>query len=143
MAALSDKVAWYLAAQKTPHVLEAYRTIQKEGHDEELGRWDEATLGARPTMDQLEVAVPPPPPPPKFVANWRGRIVLSRRGYEDTIIKAIEGIKDDDRRVVARIAFERADFPRDSPLLNDILSGLGLDEDQKDDLFREAEALSF
>ena len=94
-----------------------------------------------PTQAEVDAAMAAVPVPAKIL-NWKGRAILVQRGLHAGVTAAIAAIADPTQRAMAQIAFESADFTRDSPLLNAVLSGLGLDEAAKDALFVDGDALT-
>ena len=94
-----------------------------------------------PTQAEVDAAVASMAVPTKIL-NWKGRAILVQRGLHAGVTAALAAIADPTQRAMAQIAFESADFTRDSPLLNAVLSGLGLDEAAKDALFVDGDALT-
>lgn len=95
-----------------------------------------------PTQDEVDAALAYlANPVPASIANWKGRAILVQRGLSDKVAEVIAAIPDATQRAMVQIAFESADFTRNSPMLNSVLSAVGLDDAAKDDLFRDADKL--
>ena len=95
-----------------------------------------------PTQDEVGAALARlANPVPHSIANWKGRAILIIHDLFDKVAAALAMIPDDKTRKMAQIAFDSADFTRNSPTLNAILDGLGLDEAAKDALFIDGDKL--
>ena len=121
----------YVHRRTDGSIASAHQEKQPEYAVEELGD-DNAELIA---------FLNPPALAPDSVSNFQGRTALRMTGIFDAVSAAINALPDKTQRAIAQDAFDRADFDRDSDLLNQILVALGHDEAFRNDLFRQAAAI--
>jgi hypothetical protein len=143
---LNDKIISYLAANGVPHVIGDFR-VQQDGVSEvETITYWSAALGPQPTQAQLDAA-PAYVPVPQVVKNWQGQAVMltsklpNGMTYDAAARAAIAALPAP-TNLITLAAYESADFTRDSPTLNALLTGIGLTPTQIDALFVQASALS-
>jgi len=77
----------------------------------------------------------PLPPVPSVVSRAQGRTALHRFGVLATVEALVYAAEADPE---TRIAYEAGEWHRNSPMLLTLAAGLGLTEEQVDDLFRMA-----
>lgn len=89
-----------------------------------------------------EPADPIVPVVPQSVTMRQARLALLRAGLLDQVGATIAGIEDPTQRRAAEIEWEFAStVDRNSPFVQQLSAGLGLTDEQKDQLFRTASQL--
>lgn len=89
--------------------------------------------------DGVFTALPPAPGPvPESVSNFQGRAILAQLGIDADVQAAIAAIPDVTQRAIAQLAYDKAEFGRNSPLLISVATGLGKDAAFIDEMFRQA-----
>ena len=82
------------------------------------------------------------PPVPQSVTMRQARLALLQSGMLDDVDAAIAAIPDPVQRKAAEIEWEYAQtVDRNSPFVQQLSAGLGLTDEQKDQLFRTASQL--
>lgn len=82
---------------------------------------------------------PAPPQVPAEVSRAQGKAALIQRGLWPAVIAYAESIVDETDRLLAFVALNDTNtWERTSPFLNDCATAIGLDEEQKDQLFISA-----
>lgn len=101
--------------------------------------WDEETLGLVPTVEEIEAEAVKTPVPLKVTPRQLKRALI-KEGIDPTMIdSAIEAIEDDTERALAKADWHDASFiERGYPLINQFAVGLGLSEEDIDNIFRAA-----
>lgn len=85
---------------------------------------------------------PPPPKAPKSVSARQAHEALIRSGLYQAALDTIDSIQDPVEKLLAENYFHKAnEFERDNELLIAMAANMGLDDEQLDDLFREAATL--
>lgn len=84
----------------------------------------------------------PPPPPVTTVTMRQARLALLNAGLLDDVEAAIAAIPDDVQRKAAQIEWEYASVvERDNPIIQQLVSALGMTEQQVDEFFATAAGL--
>lgn len=79
------------------------------------------------------------PQVPGVVSRAQAKAALIMAGLWDTVLTAVESIEDPTNKALAEVAIEDTnDWMRDSPMLNQLASELGLTQEDLDDLFIQA-----
>ena len=125
------------------------RVIAYSGDQIDLFRADVAQYGGEVDEDLIaEVQaewVPPPAPAvviPQSVTMRQARLALLSAGLLDDVDAAITSIHDPIQRKAAEIEWEYAQtVDRDSPFTRQLAQGLGLTDEQKNELFIQASQL--
>lgn len=91
---------------------------------------------AVPDGAEILPADPEPPAAPHLVTRRQARRALALAGVLELVQSALDAIPDPTQRTLAKIDWDDAlEFRRDDPTLLMIAAGLGLTEEQLDDLF--------
>lgn len=98
----------------------------------EVAQWTGAAWIVLPKYPEPQ---PPPAPVPPIVSRAQGRTALNLAGLFETVEAAVYAPGADPQ---LRIAYEANEWHRASPTLLALAAGLGLTEEQVDDLFRTA-----
>jgi hypothetical protein len=84
----------------------------------------------------------PPPPPVTTVTMRKARLALLNAGLLDDVEAAIAAIPDETQRRAAQIEWEYASVvERDNPIIQQLVSALGMTEQQVDEFFAAADRL--
>jgi hypothetical protein len=108
-------------------------TFASELECKQLLNWDATEKTYNP------IFVPELPPVPPQVTRRQALTVLSLGGYLPQIEAALDAIEDAQAKTVAEIFWkESLHFERDNPLLNQLAEGIGMSQEDLDNLFRQA-----
>lgn len=80
---------------------------------------------------------------PRTISWWRGRAMCRINRIEDQIEAVITSIEDPTLKQLAQLAWDGADFQRESPLLNQIFTAIGYKPHDIDLLFIAADEIAF
>lgn len=103
--------------------------------DEEQIRADQAVITAALAARAATMV-------PQVLPWWKGRAILELRGQTAAVQAFIDAIEDPVQRRAVQAAWDGADFARTSPMVNAALDHLGYGEADKDQLFRDGNALT-
>lgn len=81
-------------------------------------------------------------PVPQAILRAQGKLALIQAGMWPAVLAYVESIEDATERAVALVAInDRETWVRDDPFLMSMAAGLGLNDEQVDDLFLLADGL--
>lgn len=131
----------YLVSPTIPHRVFAgmktyFYTFESENQCKQLLNWDNTEKQYNPVFE------PELPPVPHQVTRRQALTVVSLGGYLPQIESALAAIEDATQKTVAEIFWkESLHFERNNPLLNQLAEGIGMSQDDLDNLFRQAVSL--
>ena len=99
----------------------------------------------QPLQDEMDAEIEaqkPKPPVPQVVAAWRIKAIAELQGLTASIDAAIDAITDPQVKIVAGLSWrEGNEIARNSSLIISMAQGLGLTEEQLDEMFIAAATL--
>lgn len=81
-------------------------------------------------------------PVPQTLPWWKGRAILEQRGHTAALQTFIDAIPNASQRAMVQLAWDGADFVRDSPMVNTALEAIGYSQGDVDQLFIDGDALT-
>lgn len=111
--------------------------LRDDGDGPFIALWEHPTL-PRPTEQQL-LDVEPREPVPQVVTQAQGKAALILAGKWQAVLDYVDSITDPTQRALADVALHATSgWRRASPFLGQAAAAVGLDDDDLDDLFRQA-----